>query len=112
MKRTACLVGAACIGLALLPVAPPAAAQGSAKAGAALAQKHCASCHSIAGTGPSPNPSARPFRGITKDWPADAIAEALAEGIRIGHGAKPMVDVDFTIEEIADLVAYLASVQR
>ena len=107
MKRTAsfCLAG-------ILLGGAPAAAEGDVKAGAALARQHCASCHAIAGTGPSANPAARPFRGITKDWPADSIAEALAEGIRIGHGTRPMLDIDLSIEEIADLVAYLGSVQR
>ena len=92
--------------------AAPTAADGDAKAGAAFARQHCAACHAIAGTGASPNPSAPPFRGITKDWPAETVAEALAEGIRIGHEGKPMINLELTIEEVADLVAYIASVQR
>ncbi|BBK36257.1 cytochrome c family protein [Allostella sp. ATCC 35155] len=92
--------------------AGPAAADGDADTGAAFARKHCAACHAIRGDGASPNPSAPPFRGITKDWPADSVAEALAEGIRIGHEGKPMVALDLTVEEVADLVAYIAAVQR
>lgn len=96
----------------LLLAAMPAAADGDAKAGALFAQEYCAGCHAITGPGPGPNPSAPAFRGITKDWPAESVAEALAEGIRIGHTGKPMVDIDFTVDQIADLIAYLASVQR
>lgn len=98
--------------LGLLLAAAPAAAEGDAKAGAEFARRHCAACHAIAGGGASPNPSAPPFRGITRNWPAEAVAEALAEGIRIGHNSKPMIDLDLTIEEIADLVAYIGQVQR
>lgn len=89
-----------------------AAAEGDAKAGGAFARQHCAGCHAITGAGPSPNPNAPPFRGISKDWPVEAVAEALAEGIRLGHDGKPMVNIEFTVDEIADLVAYIASVQR
>lgn len=108
MRETARL---ALMGL-IIGWAGPAAADGDAEAGAAFARKHCASCHAIGRDGPSPNPSAPPFRGITKDWPADAVAEALAEGIRIGHEGKPMVNLDLTVDEVADLVAYIASVKR
>ncbi len=96
----------------LLLLAGPAEAEGDAKSGGEFARRHCAGCHAIDRSGPSPNPSAPPFRGITRDWPAEAVAEALAEGIRIGHNAKPMVNIDLTIDEIADLVAYIGSVQR
>ncbi|WP_374442021.1 cytochrome c [Stella sp.] len=96
----------------VLLAAGPAAADGNVKAGAEFARRHCAGCHAIAGSGPSPNPSAPPFRGITRNWPAEAVAEALAEGIRIGHNAKPMIDLELSIEEIADLVAYIGQVQR
>ncbi len=97
----------------LLAAAPAAAdGEGDASAGAAFAKEHCAACHAISGPGPSPDPTAPTFRHITRDWPAEAAAETLAEGIRMGHEGKPMVDIDFTVDQIADLVAYLASIQR
>lgn len=115
MMPTTRIATAAGWGLAgLLMISVPAAAddEGDASAGAAFAQQHCAACHAISGTGPSPDPTAPLFRGLTKEWPAESVAEALAEGIRTAHPGHPTADLDLTVDQIADLVAYIASVQR
>ena len=84
-------------------------AAGDAAAGGALAERLCARCHSISGPGPSPLTQAPPFSGFERKWPVYYLAEAMAEGLVIGHG--PMPEFTFNPEEIDDLLAYLHSVQ-
>ncbi len=73
--------------------------------GEALAQSRCAQCHAIAATGESPYKDAPPFRDIMKRYPSESLAEALAEGIVVGHHAMP--EFRFTPEEIDALLSYL-----
>jgi mono/diheme cytochrome c family protein len=49
------------------------------------------------------------FRELSKRYPIEALEEALAEGIVVGHPAMPR----FTFEprEIAALLAYIASLK-
>ncbi len=84
-------------------------AAGDAAAGGALAERLCARCHAISGPGPSPLAQAPPFSGFERKWPVYYLAEAMAEGLVIGHG--PMPEFTFDPEEIDDLLAYLHSVQ-
>lgn len=77
--------------------------------GRALAEKLCAHCHAIEGPGPGPNPEAPLFSRFTQRWPLESLAEAMAEGLTVGHG--PMPDFVFTDQQVDDLLAYLASVQ-
>lgn len=84
-------------------------ASGDVAAGGALAERLCARCHAVAGPGPSPLGQAPPFSGFERKWPVYHLAEAMAEGLVIGHG--PMPEFTFTPEEIDDLLAYLHSVQ-
>lgn len=86
-----------------LPAAPAAAQNGDE--GKALAEKRCAQCHAIGLDGASPHRDAPPFRDIVKRYPVDNLAEALAEGITVGHHAMP--EFTFPPDEIASLLAYL-----
>lgn len=79
-------------------------------AGRALAESLCASCHAIEGPGPSPLAKAPPFSGFARKWPVEYLAEAMAEGLTVGHG--PMPEFVFNPEEIGGLLAYLNSIQE
>jgi mono/diheme cytochrome c family protein len=83
--------------------------EGDVAAGRAMAERLCARCHAIAGPGPSPLAQAPLFSGFERKWPVEYLAEAMAEGLVIGHG--PMPEFIFTPEEIDDMIAYLHSVQ-
>jgi cytochrome c len=86
------------------------AAQTSPSArGEAIAQKHCARCHAIGDAGASPMGLAPPFRDLSKRYPIETLAEALAEGIVVGHPAMPR----FTFEprEIDALLSYMSGLK-
>jgi mono/diheme cytochrome c family protein len=82
---------------------------GDAAAGQAMAERLCARCHAISGPGPGPLAQAPPFSSFERKWPVYYLAEAMAEGLVIGHG--PMPEFTFAAKEIDDLLAYLHSVQ-
>ncbi|MGI9405951.1 MAG: c-type cytochrome [Hyphomicrobiaceae bacterium] len=77
------------------------------KRGQALAEEKCARCHAIGPTGKSPFQDAPPFRNIAKRYPVEGLAEALAEGIFVGHPAMP--EFVFPPDEIGDLLTYMDS---
>ena len=85
-----------------------ASAQPSVAArGEAIAQRLCARCHAIGATGESPVGLAPAFRDLSKRYPIQFLAEALAEGIVTGHANMPR----FTFEprEIEALLTYMGS---
>jgi cytochrome c len=92
-------------------LASEAYAQGSAQRGQRIAQRNCAVCHAIARTGESANLQAPAFRTLAQRYPLDDLEEALAEGIMVGHEAPDMPLFEFQPNQIADLMAYLRSVQ-
>lgn len=75
--------------------------------GQAIAQKYCARCHAIDDISDSPMGLAPPFRDLSKRYPIENLAEALAEGIVTGHPAMPR----FTFEprEIDALLTFIGS---
>lgn len=97
---------------------PPAAAEdavapGNPRAGRQIAQQRCAACHSIAGTRASPVPAAPRFSRLARRFPIDSLGEALAEGIGVRpHENVQMPEYVLEPQEIADLLAYLRSIQR
>ena len=103
---------AACV--ALLLAAPPALAQPSPDAasirrGHDLVQADCSMCHAIGPTGDSPNPLSPHFRDLHQRYPVEDLAEALSEGIMVGHPEMPQFR--FAPDEIHDIIAYLQSIQ-
>jgi mono/diheme cytochrome c family protein len=89
--------------------AEPSPAQDVA-AGKALAEKQCARCHATGADGASAYQEAPPFRDIVKRYPVDNLAEALAEGITVGHHAMP--EFTFSPDQIGDLLAYLEMLKK
>src|SRR3954454_14911856 len=78
--------------------------------GRVFAEQNCGGCHAIGSSGGSPNPKAPPFRALHERYPVENLAEALAEGIRIGHKEMPQFDA-FDAEQIDNLIAYLKSLE-
>ncbi len=79
-------------------------------AGEKLARQKCASCHSIARNGESPNKAAPPFRTFASKWPLEDLEESLAEGIVTGHEEMP--EVVFTPLEIDAFLEFLRSISE
>lgn len=80
--------------------------------GRAIAQKNCSTCHAIGRTGSSPYAPAPPFRTLHERYDVEALAEALAEGMVVGHDGPRQMPV-FRLEppQIDDLLAYLKSLE-
>jgi len=76
----------------------------------ALLAKNCARCHAIGRTGASPHSQAPPFRTLSRKYPIEGLAEALAEGIFVGHPDMP--ESIFEADEVGAILAYLASIQE
>ena len=80
----------------------------SAARGRAFAQVNCSTCHAIDATGQSPYAPAPPFRTLSENYPVENLAEALAEGIGVGHsGEVQMPEYVLNPEQIDDFLSYL-----
>lgn len=73
--------------------------------GRMLLEKNCSRCHAIGHTDASPNSQAPPFRTVVTRYPAEDLAEALAEGIMTRHSDMP--EFVFAPDEIDAIVTYL-----
>lgn len=82
----------------------------SIEAGRHLAEINCATCHAIGAAGDSRHPMAPPFRTLSRDYPVNALEEAFAEGILVGHPDMP--EFRLAPAQIDDLLAYIESVQE
>jgi mono/diheme cytochrome c family protein len=82
---------------------------GNDELGLAFVEANCSRCHAVGPAGDSPVAAAPPFRDLGRFYPVEALAEALAEGIVTGHPEMP----EFVLEpdQIADVIAYLRSIQ-
>lgn len=99
--------------MATITIAQPVLAQDGAareKRGEALLARNCARCHAIGRTGAGPHPQAPPFRTLSRKYPIEGLAEALAEGIFVGHPDMP--EFVFEADEVGAILAYLASIQE
>jgi mono/diheme cytochrome c family protein len=81
----------------------------AADPGRAIAEKHCAQCHALGKRGRSPLPEAPPFRNLHERYPVESLAEALAEGIVVGHPQMPRIVLE--PGEIDAFIAYLKSLE-
>ena len=104
--------------VALALVAAPMLFPGTASAqmspaeqrGRTFAQANCARCHAIDKVSPSPLPIAPPFRSLNERYPAESLAETLAEGIVTGHPTMPEFKLD--PGQVGDFIAFLKSLAR
>jgi mono/diheme cytochrome c family protein len=92
---------------ALLATPLTIAAGSPQERGRAIAKANCARCHAIGAEGESPVALAPPFRVLPQRYPVDHLAEALAEGIVVGHPMMP--EFTFDPAEIDALLTYIES---
>jgi mono/diheme cytochrome c family protein len=78
--------------------------------GKKLAEMLCVSCHAIGASGESPEPMAPAFRRLGQRYPLNALEEAFAEGILVGHPMMPSYKLSEA--QIEALLAYLTSIQE
>lgn len=100
-------------GLPLAAISPARAGADEAallEAGKALVRENCSRCHAIGLDDKSPHDQAPPFRVVMKRYPAENIAEALAEGIVSGHSDMP--EFSFEPDQIDAIVSYLNSLRE
>ncbi|WP_246274449.1 c-type cytochrome [Hyphomicrobium sulfonivorans] len=93
---------------AAVPSAPLSVADAIEK-GRVLLTDNCSRCHAIGAEGASPHKEAPPFRVVVTRYPADNLAEALAEGLVSGHPDMP--EFVFEVEEVGAITAYLNSLE-
>jgi cytochrome c len=98
-------------GAITLSASEPALAQQSpaVQRGLTFVRTHCAQCHAIDKVSQSPLAIAPPFRGLHLKYPIESLARPLSEGIIAGHPTMPQFRLD--ADQVADVVAYLKSVQ-
>lgn len=82
---------------------------GNARNGGTIVEAKCAACHSLDAHAPSPHADAPPFPFLNQRVVIENLAEALAEGIGVGH--QDMPEFVFEPSEIDDILAYLESIQ-
>lgn len=93
----------------VLLASPAIAGETGIARGRVLVETNCARCHAVGQTGESTHPEAPPFRTLSQRYPIDALEEAFAEGIFTGHPDMP--DFQAEPEQIADIIAYIESIQ-
>jgi mono/diheme cytochrome c family protein len=95
------------VGLAVSLLPLDASSQQSMEVrGQQIAIRECARCHSVTQEGESPHKDAPPFRSLSKKYPVEHLAEALAEGIVVGH--KDMPEFLFEPDDVEALLTYIA----
>jgi cytochrome c len=110
VERRAALACASALALAISGLTPAPAAEPNAdllRQGEQLLEKNCKRCHAIHQDDKSTHLKAPPFREVFKRYPAENIAEALAEGIVSGHPDMP--EFVFEPSDIDAIIGYLDS---
>ena len=91
------------------PQATAAASDPLVADGRAIAERECAGCHALDQSATSPRPGAPPMRQMLARYDADALANDLIAGIRVGHQDMPEFDLDVRTADA--LLAYLRSLR-
>ena len=109
MRRTLAVAAVAAVFLSSAAVAQSSM---EIERGRALVERYCATCHAVGRTGTSPYAPAPAFRTLHERYDVEALAEALAEGMVVGHnGARQMPIFRLDPPQIDDLLAYLKSLE-
>ena len=82
----------------------------SEQRGLVFARVHCSQCHAIDKYSESPLKIAPPFRTLHQKYPVENLEEALAEGISTGHPTMPEFRLE--VDQIADFIAFLKTLER
>jgi len=107
--RTPILIGLLAAALAALSTGAEALSP-AAQRGLVFVQTNCSMCHAVGRYGASPLALAPPFRTLHERYPVEDLAEALAEGIVVGHPSMPQFTLDPA--QIDDVIAYLKSLEE
>lgn len=83
--------------------------QMTVEAGGQLVAELCSGCHATRKAQSSPHGQAPSLRRISRNYPVEGLAEALAEGLMVGHPDMPVFE--FEVEQIDQIIAYLNSIQ-
>jgi len=106
-------LGAASLLLLLAVADAHASSRGNADRGHAFARNNCSRCHAVeAHQLQSPAPEAPPFATLSRYRPLDDLAKSLSHAIMVGHAKYPMPVFQLGRLEIADLIAYLKTIQE
>ena len=108
--RTPALILSAALMAGGLSVAQASAASPDSVAiarGAEVAQGRCANCHAVALETRSPEKDAPQFRVLSRLYSAEVLARKLYDFSENGHFNMPPVAL--RVEDIADVSAYIAS---
>jgi cytochrome c len=81
----------------------------SIRRGKAFAQTNCSQCHSIDRTTRSRRTAAPPFRTLHKQYPVEALEDALGEGLSTGHPRMPEFRLD--PGQVGDFISFLKSLE-
>jgi len=76
--------------------------------GQKLVEENCSRCHGVTSSDKSSHPDAPPFRTLSKRYPVEDLAEALAEGISTGHPDMP--EFVASPEQVGAIIAYIRSI--
>ena len=82
---------------------------GQSPSGREIVRRDCGGCHAYGERDQSRMPAAPPLRTLGARYEVESLAEALAEGISVGHPMMP--EYSYPPEEIDKLIAYLKSIQ-
>ena len=77
--------------------------------GKQLLTAQCSRCHAVGLTDESNHPDAPHFRDLSKNYPVEYLAEALAEEILVGHPDMPTFQFD--ADQVEQIILYLESIQ-
>ncbi|MEO1472877.1 MAG: c-type cytochrome [Pseudomonadota bacterium] len=79
------------------------------ESGRDIAERNCATCHSIERTGTSPLAEAPPLRDAISGFDIEALATDFREHVEIGTDIMP--EFDFSPLHVDALMAYLLSIE-
>lgn len=78
------------------------------ESGRHVAERECASCHSIDSKSVSPNLSAPPLRDVLALNDPEFLAYRFIDAMRVGHDEMPLFDFD--VRSADALIAYIESI--
>ncbi len=108
-KRAGTVLAAVFFLIAAVPAVPAAQAAGRSAEGQQIAARWCAACHVVASDQVSANSDAPSFASIGSTLKTDADKNALQLFLADPHPVMP--NMNLTRQEVADLVAYIASLR-
>ena len=107
--RTVALAACLICGVIGLPLPANAAEKTLVDRGEVLVRENCSRCHAVGKEGDSPHKEAPPFRTLSRNYPVEALAESLAEGIVSGHPDMPIFV--FSPHDVEAIIQYMQSIQ-